>query len=780
MVRTVRLFSPLLWLFLLVAGLPAHGQGIPGLSTPAASAQDEARVDPAEAEKLIRTLEDPAAREALVKQLRTLSQVEKKQQAETPPETFGTRVLNSLSDRVEEISLQIAAAGRALVDTPRALRWLQQQVGTPDLRATWARLAFELVVVVAAGYVARWLMLWLLKRPRGALGDRPAAGALAKVPLLLARTLLDLLPVAAFAFAGYGALSVTDPPRAVRLAALAFLNSSLFVQVVILLSRALLSPATPNLRLIPVESETAHYLVIWIRRIVVVAVYGFFIAHAALLLGLPVRPYAAILKLVGLVVAAMLVVLVMQNRAVVRAWLRGERSLRADGRDAGDAALQALAAGEIGEAQAQAELAEARPPREAARAWAAARRRVADIWHVLTIVYVVVIFGIWALEIQGGFEFVLRGTLVTLVTLVVARLLGRGVDGLIRRGFAVAPDVRQEHPGLEARANRYLPILHRILKAAVWVLAALVVLQAWGADSLGWLASTAGQRVSASIVSILLILTLAVVAWEVVSAGIERYLTATDTSGQVVQRSARIRTLLPLLRNAFLVLLVTIVSLTVLSELGLNIAPLLAGAGVVGLAIGFGAQTLVKDVITGLFILFEDTIAVGDVVNVGGMGGVVEGITIRTIRLRGYDGTVFTVPFSSVTTVSNLTKDFSFAVFDVGVDYREDTDRVCTVLTELGEEMQQDPKYAPLILAPLEIAGVDALEDSAVVIKARFKTRPIQQWTVAREFRRRMKKRFDEAGINIPFPQRVVHVAADGPFSETKPPSLPAAAAGGG
>ncbi len=252
-------------------------------------------------------------------------------------------------------------------------------------------------------------------------------------------------------------------------------------------------------------------------------------------------------------------------------------------------------------------------------------------------------------------------------------------------------------------------------------------------------------------ISITLLLAGAVVAWEVVSAMIEHFLASTDRNGTKIERSARMRTLLPLLRNAFLILLVTMVSLITLSELGVNIAPLLAGAGVVGLAIGFGSQTLVKDIITGLFILFEDTVSVGDVVDVGGgHAGTVEAISIRSIRLRDGAGAVHSVPFSAVTTVKNMSKDFSVTLFTVTVSNREDPDRVITVLKEIGADVQAQPQFTADILTPLEVLGVDKLSDTGVNILAQFKTRPTRQWGVAREFNRRMKKRFDELGIAMP------------------------------
>jgi small conductance mechanosensitive channel len=216
--------------------------------------------------------------------------------------------------------------------------------------------------------------------------------------------------------------------------------------------------------------------------------------------------------------------------------------------------------------------------------------------------------------------------------------------------------------------------------------------------------------------------------------------------------------LLPLLRNVLFLTIAVMVVLVILSEIGINIGPLLAGAGIAGLAIGFGSQKLVQDVITGAFILFEDSVAVGDVVQVAGIGGLVEAISLRSIRLRDLSGNVHTIPFSSVATVTNMTKVYSYYLFDVGVAYRENVDEVIGVLRNIGAEMQEDAAFRTKILEPLEVLGVDSFADSAVIIKARIKTRPIEQWSVGREFNRRMKIKFDELGIEIPFPHRTIYM----------------------
>jgi small conductance mechanosensitive channel len=295
-----------------------------------------------------------------------------------------------------------------------------------------------------------------------------------------------------------------------------------------------------------------------------------------------------------------------------------------------------------------------------------------------------------------------------------------------------------------------------VLKGIITVVAALAVLQAWNLDVLKWLGEPTGRALASRLASIGAIVLMAIVAWEVLSAGIERYLASADAS-----QSQRARTLLPLIRKVILVALSVIVGLTVLSELGINITPLLAGAGVVGLAIGFGAQTLVRDIITGLFILIEDTISVDDYVMLGGHEGTVEALSIRSIRLRDISGIVRTVPFSDVTAVINYTREFAYAVLEIGIAYKEDVDRVTQVIEEVGQELRQDPEQRVHILADLQVQGLDRFDDSAVVIKARIKTAPGRQWAVRRAFNRLLKRRFDAENIEIPFPQRTVWFAEE-------------------
>ncbi len=225
-----------------------------------------------------------------------------------------------------------------------------------------------------------------------------------------------------------------------------------------------------------------------------------------------------------------------------------------------------------------------------------------------------------------------------------------------------------------------------------------------------------------------------------------------------VEARKRAETLVRLLRQGVLLLIWIMAVLIVLGQIGINIGPVLASAGVAGLAVGFGAQNLVRDVISGFFLILENQVRVGDVAVVNGTGGLVEAINFRTLVLRDLSGTVHIFPNGTINNLANLTKEWSAYVFDIGVAYKEDTDRVVEVLRRVADGLRADEYFGPLMVDAVEIFGVDKLADSAVVIKGRIRTRPIKQWEVGREFLRRVKQAFDREGIEIPFPHRSLYV----------------------
>jgi small conductance mechanosensitive channel len=538
---------------------------------------------------------------------------------------------------------------------------------------------------------------------------------------MTARAVLDALPILAFAAVAYVILPFVGARFATERVATTLIGAYVTARLLVTVARIILLPRLGPPLFSRLSEETRGYLYVWAKRFIYWTVYGYAVTAGAWWLGVPGGIYSLLLKSTALVLAVLAIIFVLQNRVPVREWLRG----RKDGSPEG-----------VGEVSG----------------WRILRNRLADTWHVLAITYISAIFVVYALRVNGGFVYVLRGTLLTLVIIVVARIAVNLTRRVSRHGFAIGDELKQKFPTLEQRANRYLPVFSAIISAVVYAFAALAILQAWNVAAFSWLDSDLGRRVTTSLISIGTVILVALMVWELFSSAVERYLNAVDQDDIPVARSARARTLLPLLRTAMMVVILLFVTLIILSQIGVDIAPLLAGAGVVGLAIGFGSQALVKDVITGLFILIEDTLAVGDVVDVGkGHLGVVEAISIRSIRLRDGAGALHAIPFSEVSSVINLTKDYAYYVSNVAVSYREDPDRVIAVLRDVAGELMRDAAYRPFILEPLEIIGIDKMTELGVTIQSRIKTLPRKQWMVGREFVRRMKYAFDREGIEMPY-----------------------------
>ena len=681
-----------------------------------------------ELDALVTTLEDEPARQKLIQQLRGLIEARRAQAGETPasaPNDYGATLLASLAEQVDHVATQFGEAVGIILDVPRIAAQVLQKAQEPANRQRWFEILSKLVFVVGAGFLGQLLVGRLLTHPRQFLQSREPIAVVPKIGFQAVRTLFDVAAIAAFAGAAYGALSLVDPRLVTRLVAITIINANILVRLVMLLARLLLAPDRADLRMLNVNDETAQYLVIWARRVAVFTIWAYFVAEAALLLGLPDGAHAAFTKTAGLFLAGILVVFVMQNRLAVAGRFYAETDAPAGGTFRG-----------LG-------------------------RLLAETWHIFAVLFIVAAYGVWALGVQGGFPFLVRAVATSLAVFFIARLAIAGLRAAVRRSFRLRDDLRKRFPSLEQRANRYMTVLQRFFEGVVYLVSGIVLLDAWGVQTFGWLASDAGRFVASRVATLIVILVGAAVVWEVVSAIIERYLEERESGGNTVARSARVRTLLPLMRNVVRITLGVVVTLTVLSELGINIGPLLAGAGVVGLAVGFGAQSLVKDVITGTFILLEDSIAVGNIVDLGGHVGIVEGLTIRSVRLRDLGGNVHVIPFGEVAALVNMTKGFSFALIDVGVAYRENVDEVIEILKEVAADMQLDDTYGPSILEPMEVLGLDSFGDSSVNIRVRIKTLPMKQWGIRREFHRRMKRVFDDKGIEIPFPHQTIYFGVD-------------------
>jgi small-conductance mechanosensitive channel len=689
---------------------------VPELASAASPTPPVGNSSVAELGQLVQTLKDDKERQAFIAQLETLIGA---QRAVAAKSADREDLVSVLSDRINAIGDEVLAGAAVLVDAPLLLAWTKGQIDNEYTRALWIQVAYSLVIVFGVGLVAEWIVRRLLARvlPRA---PAPSRSRLAyRVLLVVGGLIVETLPVAAFAGVAVAALAMTIPPFAMARYALAdVIEATIAVRLILAVARAVLIPAYADDNLIPASEETRNYLLIWIRRFTCWGIFGYALAAATWWLGVPGGIYALLLKISGLVIAILGIVFILQNRAVVTGWIEGPDA-------AGSAGLNRL------------------------------RRHVGQIWHVLAIVYIGAIYLAYALRVEGGSGFILRATLVSIVLIVGARLLVRFIEQLSTRGFAVAPHLKARFPELEKRANRYLPILTGLSGAGVYALAFLLVLQAWDIRSFSWFETGLGRQTAGALLSISVVLAIALAAWELLAVAIERHLAGLDAHG--APSRARRRTLLPLLRTTLLCVIVAIAGLTILSQIGVSIAPLLAGAGVVGVAVGFGSQALVKDVITGMFILIEDQIAVGDIVDLGKEHkGVVEAISIRTIRLRDQAGAVHTVPFSEVTTVKNMTKDYAYAVARITVGYGEDVDRVTEILRQVCDELAADAELQPWILDPFDYQGIDSLDEFSVALVLRVRTVAGKQFIVGRSLNRLIKLAFEKHGISMRDPAPIL------------------------
>jgi small conductance mechanosensitive channel len=669
-----------------------------------------------ELKDLISTLENDKARGDFVAKLKVLLQA-KQATAKNEPQT-ADNWLSAFSGELRLAVGRVAAAGAA-VDLLEFVHDLREGATSDLIRERTLEALGKIAIILAVAFVASFVVGWSLARPRRAIEERQYATVWVRTIFLLLRAALDVLPIAAFVGAGLLTAGLIHPRRVADLVALALINGWAVTEAVLICSRILLAPNTPNLRLLPMAAETSNYLYIWVARIAYVTLYGYFILEAGLLLGMSREVYAVLVNVLGILIAALLIIFVLQNRDTVAARLRGDPDAR--------------------------------------QSWAVLRRPIAAVWHLLAIFYVVALYLVLAVRGNAGTIFIVRATVLTAIALGLGWAIDGAVQALAKRGFRLNDDQQQRYPGLQARVNRYTFTVNVVLRALLIVVLGAVVLEAWGLRVFAWVASPMGQKVITAATDIAVILALAMLTWDLVSALIERQLTQPAITGRAI--STRAKTLLPLARNVLRLVLIILVTMVVLAEIGVNITPLLAGAGFVGLAVGFGAQKLVQDVITGWFILMEDTISVGDVVDVGGHAGLVERINIRTLALRDGQGAVHVIPFSSVTTVKNQSRDHSYFQLDIRLAYEQPVEPVIAIAREIDAELRADPDLGSLFLGPLEINGIERFEDAAYVLRVRVRTRPTQNGKIGYAFNLRLRQAFERQAIRLPRPVQTVYYA---------------------
>jgi small-conductance mechanosensitive channel len=382
---------------------------------------------------------------------------------------------------------------------------------------------------------------------------------------------------------------------------------------------------------------------------------------------------------------------------------------------------------------------------------------LAAIWPTLAICAIAGSWVVAALDIPDAYHEIVRIMVATLAVLLLSRFAGNMLlKGLDQRfaGFALEPA-----GSFGARLSGYRGAARRIAQMLLIAVTLLALTEAWGLPSLAWLGDGhPGHGLVTLALQLLVIAIIGIVCWEGADLAFERRVNSlTDATSR--SRATRLRTLQPIIRFALLVVIGLIVVMTALNAIGINVGPLLAGAGIFGVALGFGSQKLVQDFITGIFLLVEDAMDVGDWVTLAGVSGTVEHISIRSIRLRGGDGSVYLIPFSSVTSVNNTNRGLGNAAVTVNVDPAEDTDRVSALLVGIALEMRKEPAFAAGMQSDLQLWGIDKVDGSMITISGQIVCTDAGRWGIQREFNRRMKMRFDQEGIKLAVPKQTLSIA---------------------
>ena len=707
----MRFFSIFITLFILLLS-PAFGQ------TPLSPAG----VDPAAADtsidELIRIIENDDTRAVLLERLRQTATGEAATPVETAPDLSIARQLAEYTRRsAEGVSSTLRAVGQVFADLGHGFGG-----EGPDLSAL-GDVAIGVLIVGAALLASflglRVIVIWLQRRIAARVTGKRwymrLAGALAAAAIDVGSVVL------AWTLGNVLALSVTGTPGSMGINQSLLLNAFLLVELSKVVLRAVLQPRFETLRLVPVSDSNAAYWSFWLGRIVSLLGYTFMLVSPVIAANLSAGIAAAVQVLVMATAVTIGIVIVLQCKDGVRAWL----GRMAEKRSAG--AAQGLLL-------------------------------IGRIWHVVAIGYLVALLIVWFANPDRALPFMLGATVQTAIAILVGMLVVMFISRFVDAGLHLPKDISQKLPLLEKRLHAFVP---RVMGIVRWIVIAGVVLavaQAWALfDFVGWISSDHGQQVAVSVISAALIVLVCIALHVAVASWVEYRLN--DNAGVVATN--REKTLLNLFKNAFTIALVVFGLMLALAQIGVNIAPLLAGAGVLGLAIGFGAQKLVQDIITGIFIQFENVMNEGDVVEAAGKAGVVEKLTIRSVTIRDMTGTVHLIPFSSVDQVSNMVRGFSFYVAEIEVAYDSDIETVKQALRD-AFALVMESEHKDVILDELDLQGLIAITPASMTLRARIKTIAGKQWGAGRYFSELVMRLFAERGIQVPTP-RVRYVEGPGP-----------------
>lgn len=685
-------------------------------SQPAAGAEAEAGGEGRYA-GLLELLKDPAKRDELIAELERLSSADgdsPEQSANAPGDADG--IASGLVDVVSGTVADMAGAASRLVKDGVDVDWVSAG------QIIW-RTGVALAIAYLVLAIGRRLLGRVWRRLDAYAQSAPTRNRLFRTGVaVLASLALGVMVLAvAYLAAQTSVWWLADGDETTGAVLGLALQAFIVVEVARLLVSTAFAPASPGLRLFPLSKADSHFWSGWLSRVIWLTGY----AGIMLVPAIELAEHDDLASAVGWGVALVALAYTWTHLWKARGMVSGALSVRAE------------------------------RSRQPLASWAF--QLLAASWHWLAMIYATGVFVVAIMRPGVALPFVALATFNTVVIVGVSIFVAAMLTQWIGRGVPVPQSLLRRMPTLQLRLNTYVPLILRIVRIVIGIVAFFGVLSVWHlVDMFAWLASDGGRWLLVAVTDITIVLFVALTVWLVATGLIEAKLNS-DTA----MPSARLQTLLSLFRNAIAIVLIVLTAMIILSELGVNIGPLLAGAGVLGLAIGFGAQKMVQDVITGVFIQIENAINTGDVITVAGVTGTAERLSIRSVSIRDLSGTVHVIPFSSVDIVSNYMREYAFHKGEYGIAYRENIDDAIAQLKAAFDELVADPDYKHHILEPIEIPGVVALADSSVNIRTMIKTTPGDQWSVGRAYNRLVKMYFDKAGIEIPFPHTTLFFGVD-------------------
>lgn len=718
-----------------VGNVAAAAVGVPGI--PAAGSSSEIAADELpsdltreEARDLLARLSDAEVRELLVRFLDQLAG-----QRENAGGDAMAATIQLETDAARERLRSMLTAFPRLQTVFSFLADRLSEGRSPS--APWLVL-LVLVLIAGIGFAGEWVFgRFLVKTSRLYSGMVPQS-VLGKCGLCMMGAVLDALRIVVFGLFALGVyLLFYQGHEATRMVVTAFILGLVQIRLAMLMGRVIFAPHDPVFRMLPISDDLAAALYRMATTIVGVLIFGHLFIELLHRLGIEDDLWQLFGTLFGLVVTGSMVVVIWAARQWVSALILGRHSDEGDG----PSRLHQLFAGN---------------------------------WHILASVYLI---GTWLL---ATFKKLATGESVVtpaIVTLVIFAAIP-AADWLVRRGLtrllssdepsteAGDNETSEAKPPAESARGDYLSVIQRNARVLLILIAVIFLARVWGIDFQALAAEGVGRNIAGSLLTIVVTLIVASAIWGIVKTAINRNLP--DPAAEAAeggeseaggQGGTRLETLLPLFRKFLFITLIVIVSMTILSSLGVDIGPLIAGAGMVGIAVGFGAQTLVRDIVSGVFFLVDDAFRIGEYIVIGDVRGMVEGISVRSLRLRHHNGPVHTVPFGEIAHLTNYSRDWVIMKLEVRVPFETDIEKVRKLVKKVGQNLMEDEVHGPNFLQPLKSQGVNRMDDSAFIIRVKFMAKPGEQFVLRREVFRRIQEAFAENNIQFA-PRRVI---VDGP-----------------